>query len=213
MTGSNNQCSRTKITKGKELKPRFMSNVGRSRYELQCTLDLWRSVDHHPRRDLAGDVGGELGCLLLGGAFLLIDVRLQATVEVVRAHACVDDRDHNQDNSDDGEEGHRGPSGPIEGGRHRVVHAVQLEAEVGQSGEEEQNDSDHAEGAFSSNEPGTAGQHKDGHGDSNYSEVEFSIMLIRRDNGQELYGETEEEEKIELQQSDENLVRTCQMVN
>ena len=205
--------SEDKIHKRKENENRFMSNAGRSRYEIQCTPDLRRSVDHHPRRDLAGDVGGELGCLLLGGASLLVDVRLQATVEVVCAHACVDDGDHDQDKSDDGEEGHRGPSGQIEGGRKRVVHAVQLEAEVGHGGEEEQNDDDHAEGAFPSNEPGTAGQDKDGHGDSDDSEVEFSIMLIRRDNGQELYGETEEEEKIELQQSDENLVRTCQMVN
>ena len=106
-------------------------------------------------------------------------MRLQAPVEVVRAHASVDDGDHDQDEGDDGEEGHRGPGGQILRERGRRVHSVQLEAEVGHGGEEEQDDDDHAEHGFPSDKPGTAGQDKDGHGDGDDGEVEFSIMLGR----------------------------------
>lgn len=94
------------------------------------------SIDHHARRDLAGDVG-KLGRLLLGAALLPVDVRLQASVEIVHAHTGVDDGDHDQDQGDDGEEGHRGPGGQILRERGRRVHSVQLEAEVGHGSEEE----------------------------------------------------------------------------
>lgn len=86
---------------------------------------------------MAGHVGGQLGGLLLWASPLLVDVRLQAAVEVVHAHAGVDNGDHDQNEGDDGEESQRWAGRQVlrEGGLG--VHAEQLEAEVGHSCEEE----------------------------------------------------------------------------
>lgn len=86
---------------------------------------------------MAGQIGRQLGGLLLRAAPLLVDVRLQASVEVVDADASVDNGNHNQNESDDREESHRRASRQVlrEGGRS--VHAEQLETEVGHSREEE----------------------------------------------------------------------------
>lgn len=103
-----------------------------------CTFDLLkRSIDHHPGRDLARDIGGEFGVLFLWATLLLVDVRLQASVEIVHAYASVDNGDHNQDERDDSEEGHRRASRQVLRERGRRVHAEELEAKVGHGCEEE----------------------------------------------------------------------------
>lgn len=80
---------------------------------------------------MAGDIGGEFGGLFLWATLLLVDVRLQTSVEIVHAHAGVDNGDHNQDEGDDSEEGHRRASRQVLRERGRRVHAEELEAEVG----------------------------------------------------------------------------------
>jgi len=131
----------------------------------------------------------------------------------VHAHAGVDNGDHNQDDGDDGKEGHRGPGGQILRERGRCVHSVQLEAEVGHGREEKQDNDDHAEGGFPSDEPGRTDQDKDGHGDGDDGQIEFSIMIVQRNNDQELDGETEEEKEIKFQQSNVDLEKPSQRVN
>lgn len=85
-----------------------------------------------------GEVGAELGGLLLLLVLLLVDVGLQAAVEVVDAQAGVDDSHRDQDESNDSEEGHGVQGGEVKGHRFRVVHAEQLEAEVGHGSEEQE---------------------------------------------------------------------------
>lgn len=68
------------------------------------------------------------------------------------------------------------------------------------------NDENHAEGRFPSDEPGTASQDYDGHGDGDDGEVELGIVFGGRDHHQELHGEPKEEEEIELQKGDVDLV-------
>lgn len=60
---------------------------------------------------MALNVGGELGRFLLRAFLLLLDVGLEAMVEVVDAHARVDDGNHDEDEGDDSEEGHRRAGG------------------------------------------------------------------------------------------------------
>lgn len=86
-----------------------------------------RLINHHSRRHLTGDIGGQLGRFLFFASLLSVDVRLQAFVEVGRAQASVDDGQHNQNEGDDGEERERSPSGEVfleEGG---LVHSDELE--------------------------------------------------------------------------------------
>lgn len=87
-------------------------------------------VDHHPRRDLAVDVVGELGGFLLRTALLLVDVWLQAAVEVVHTYAGIDNRDDDQEQGDDGEECHRGTSRQVLTECSLIVHAEEFEAKV-----------------------------------------------------------------------------------
>ena len=73
-----------------------------------------RSIDHHPSRHLSASDVGQLGGLFgLFAALLPVDVRLQALVEIVHAHAGVDDGQDDQDQGDDGEEGQRPPGGQV----------------------------------------------------------------------------------------------------
>lgn len=92
-------------------------------------------VNHHSRRNLAVDVLGELGSFLLGSGLLLVDMRLQATVEIVHADARDDNRDDNQNQGNDGKECHRGTSRQVLGERRRSVHAEEFEAEIPQGRE------------------------------------------------------------------------------
>lgn len=86
---------------------------------------------------MAGHVGGQLGGLLLRAASFLVDVWLQASVEVVHTNASVDDGDHDQNEGDDGEESHRWTGRQVlrEGGLG--IHSEQLKAEIRHSREEE----------------------------------------------------------------------------
>lgn len=79
----------------------------RHHYEIQGRECFSGSVDHHPRGDLSADIGGKLRVLLSGRSLPAGNVWLQTPVEVVAAHAGVDDGDQDQDERDDGEERHR----------------------------------------------------------------------------------------------------------
>lgn len=65
-------------------------------------------VNHHSVGDLAGDVRRQLGRFFGFLAVLLfVDMRLETLVEIVHAHAGVDDGQDDEDKRDDGEEGER----------------------------------------------------------------------------------------------------------
>lgn len=64
-----------------------------------------------------------------------LDVGFQTSAEIVRAHACVDDGENDEDHRDDGEGGERAADwyvGPL---LVAVVHPDELEEEVGEAGE------------------------------------------------------------------------------
>lgn len=110
-------------------------------------MKLWfhnsfkRSIDHHPRGNCCSThVRGEFGGFFFGLALLAVDVGFEATVEVVDAHARVNDGHHDQREGNNGEEGHRGTSGKIVDSGERRVHAVELEAEVCHGSEEKELD-------------------------------------------------------------------------
>lgn len=67
------------------------------------------------------------------------------------------------------------------------------------------NDDDHSEGGLSPDKPGTAGQNDNRDGDRDDGKIELGIVLVRRNHDQELNGEAEEKEEVELQQGDVNL--------
>ena len=64
-----------------------------------------------------------------------LDVRFQPSAEVVRAHACIDDGEDDEDHRDDGEGGQRAPYGYVIRYLSAVVHPDELEEEVGEAGE------------------------------------------------------------------------------
>lgn len=96
------------------------------------TRDAFRVlINHHSRRHLAGNVGGQFGglfCLFTG--LLPVDMRLQPLVEIVRAHASVDDSHDNENECDDREEGQRSSSKKILLESARLVHPDKLEEEI-----------------------------------------------------------------------------------
>lgn len=64
-----------------------------------------QSIDHHSGGNLAFNIG-ELGRFLLGANLLILNVGLETMVEIVDAHARVDNGNHDEDQGNDGEEGH-----------------------------------------------------------------------------------------------------------
>ena len=64
-----------------------------------------------------------------------LDIRFQTSTEVVRAHACVDDSENDEDHRDDGESGQRAPDRHVGRLLPAMVHPDELEEEVGETGE------------------------------------------------------------------------------
>lgn len=97
------------------------------------------SVNHHASWHglTVRTLGSELCLLRVIVSPRLVDMWLQALVEVVCAHASVDNRHQNKDNSDDGEECQRSPRGEVITELGRLVHPHQLEKEVCQPAEVE----------------------------------------------------------------------------
>ena len=137
---------------------------------------------------------------------LAIDVRLQALVEVVSAHASNDDGDNEQQDGEDGEAGERLAGGHVvlEASRARDVHADELEQEVGQGDEVDDDDDNHADDGLTAHPPcGEEEQHK-GDGEGGGSQCELNVARVF-DDDQELDGKGQEEEKVELEQGNVNL--------
>lgn len=67
-------------------------------------------------------------------------------------------------------------------------------------------DANHASSGFTSDEPSSTQQNNDGYGNRDDRQVELGIVLGGGDHNQELHGKAEEEEEIELQQSDVDLI-------
>lgn len=86
----------------------------------------------------------------------------------------------------------------------RLVDSDQLEDEVAETSEVENNDSDHASLVLTASEESGGKQNQDSNRDGDDGQREFGIILVSN-NDNELHDEAEEEEEIELEESDINL--------
>jgi hypothetical protein len=136
----------------------------------------------------------------------VVNVGLEALVEVVCAHARDDD---GKDEEDDGECG-EGSQGllrrlvvllAVEGGD---VHADELEQEVAQGDEVDYDDGDHSGDGLATYPPSGKEQQEEGYdkGGGGECDLDFGRLV---DDDEELDCEGEEEEEVELEQSNVNL--------
>lgn len=140
--------------------------------------------------------------------FALLNVGFEAFVEVLRANARGDDGGDEQQDGDDSEDGQRFACWQVLGNFlwiAFVVHAHELEDEVGHGGEIDNNHDCLADVRFATGDKGREEEEADGHGHRDNCEVEFEVGEVRADDDEELNGKGEEEEKVELEESDVNL--------
>lgn len=138
----------------------------------------------------------------------LLDVRLEALVEVSCAQACRYDGSDEQQDRDDGEDGESLAGGEVFvdlGHVARVVHSDELEDEVGHGGEVDDDHDGLAVVGFAAGDEGGEEEETDGDGDRDDGEVELKVGEVRTDDDQELHREREEEEEIELEEGDVDL--------
>lgn len=140
--------------------------------------------------------------------FALLDVWFEAFIEIARANASSGDGSNKQRNRDDSKYCQSFP-------RRQVfiyflhvafvVHAHELEDEVGH-GSQIYNDHDClADVGFATGDEGREEEEADGHRDRDDCEVELEVGEVRADDDEELDGKCKEEEKVELEESDVNL--------
>lgn len=142
--------------------------------------------------------------LLLRSNLPLQDVWLQSLIEVGHADACIDDRQNDQNNSQNSKTGEVLADRQIVGCLGRLIHAGELENEVRQATEEKKNCRKHSGLILSSSPESCHEKYDDRYGNRSDGNPFLSVSNIA-DYNHELYSETEEEEEIELQQSNENL--------
>ena len=72
---------------------------------IRVSISAGRLINHHSARHLASNIRRQFRRLLFFAAgFSLVDMRFQSLVEIVRAHAGIDDGQNNENEGDDGEE-------------------------------------------------------------------------------------------------------------
>jgi len=177
-------------------------------------------VYRHPRWHGLGHARAHL-ChavlVLLVRHFPLGDVRLEAFVEIHDTGDRVDDR---QDDEQDGDHGESSQTSSSRLVRLFVVlspHAHQLEDEVCQRSEQDEHNTPHHSLLLPASEERSGGQ--EGNGDWQCGNGDIKLIVLPADDAtlaggeagsgrnddDELNGEANEEEEVELQESDENL--------
>jgi hypothetical protein len=137
---------------------------------------------------------------------LVVDVGLEALVEVVCAHACNDDGEDEQKNGEDGKGCQRFARRLVVvlSVEIRNVHANQLEQEVGHGDEVDDNNGNHAGDGFAADPPGGEEEEEEGDDQGNGGQGELDGLCVF-DNNEELHGKGKEEEEIELEKGNVNL--------
>jgi hypothetical protein len=126
------------------------------------------------------------------------EMLLQTIAEIHHADHTVDNGDDNQNDGDHSECCHRLLDREIIGTLDWIVDSRQLEDEVGKTTEVEDHDAHHAPLPFSSCEPCSAEQNGNGNGDCGTRQTKFDPCHSTHDD-EELNGEADEEEEIELE--------------
>ena len=135
-------------------------------------------------------------------------MRLQPFTEIDRAGDRIGDGDDDQDDGDHSEGRQRLRRYHVLVPRPALVDADQLEEEIGESGEVEGDDGDHAGAVLPSSEEGREDEDENGNGNGGNGQAEFwvgggvGVRFGHRDawenDDDELHGEAEEEEEIEF---------------
>jgi len=150
------------------------------------------------------------GGLVLGRVddFALLDVWFEAFIEIARANASSGNGGNKQRNRNDSKDCQGFPRRQVLGYFLHValvIHAHELEDEVGHGREIDDDHNCLTDVRFATGDKGREEEEADGYRDRYDGEVEFEIGEVRAHNYEELHGEGEEEEKVELEESDVNL--------
>lgn len=133
-------------------------------------------------------------------------MRLQTLVEIVCADASHDDGDNDQEDGEDGEarQGFAGGLVVIQAGLVGGVHAHQLKQKVRQCAEIDDDDGNHANDRLAPHPKRGEEEEHEGYDQGGSCEALFDGLGVVHDD-EELYGEGEEEEEVELEEGDVNL--------
>lgn len=164
-------------------------------------------VDLHPLVGLRSLDRWHLGTVrLVARHRLLVNVGLQALVEVVCADARNDDGHEKQDDGENGKRCQRLPGGLVVflAIQIRDIHANELEEEVGECNEVDKDTAYHAYNRFAADPEGSSEEQEEGDDQSKGSEnlLDRGCLL---DDDQELDCESQEEEEVELEQGNVDL--------
>lgn len=132
-------------------------------------------------------------------------MRLQSRSKVHHANDGVDDGENDEKNGNDSEGSERLLHGLIRILELGRVDSDQFEDEVAEAAQVEDDDHDHAHLVLLISEVGSAEQDENGDRDSGDGQSKFGIALLGNDDD-ELDDEAQEEEEIELQESDVDLI-------
>lgn len=166
-------------------------------------------IDFHSLRLVGTAQRWHLGIVLLAvlGDGLVVDMRLEALVEVVCACARNNDGEDEKENGQDGESGQRFPRRQVLflAGRARDEHADELEKEVAECDEVEDDDNDHANDRLATDPESSGEEEEEGDDQGDGGEGGFELLGVL-DDDKELDGEGKEEEEVELEHGNVNLV-------
>jgi hypothetical protein len=176
-----------------------------------------QSVNRHPRRNCSHRMCSSqrvvpsfvrIALVLVSDYSSSLDVRFQALVEVRRTPCAVDDCHDQQQERNDSKSRQTFPRRFIV--LHsfrvaRVVHAYELEQEVSHGREVEDDRAAHSQSGLAPGKPCSRKQDGDGDGDGGNGESKFDVGGMLTNHDDKLYCESEEEEKVELEEGNVNL--------
>ena len=150
------------------------------------------------------------GSLVLGRVddFALLDVWFEAFIEIARANASSGNGGNKQRNRNDSKDCQGFPRRQVLSYFLHValvIHAHELEDEVGHGREIDDDHNCLTDVRFATGDKCREEEEANGHRDCDDCEVEFEVGEVRAHDDEELHGEGEEEEKVELEESDVNL--------
>lgn len=165
------------------------------------------SVDCHPARYRPVLVIRELlhDFCFLATHLALHDVCLQTHAEIRSAHDGVDNCQDDQNDRDNCEACQTLPDCHVILRLLWLIHSHKLKDEVCQSTEEEDNGSNHANFILATSPESCHKQNDDCDGNRSNRKRAFSDTQVSN-NDEKLYGKSEEEEEVELEECDINLV-------
>ncbi len=136
---------------------------------------------------------------------MMLQMLFQTLAEIEHTDQGIEDGQYDKEDREDGKGRKRLSDRHVILRMERVVDSGQLEDEVRQSSEVKKHDDNHARLDLAPGEEGSEEKDSNGYRDSGSGQTDFDCTLPG-DDDEELDGETDEEEEIELQEGDVHLV-------